>query len=220
MPDEPPSILPRGTGTRRRLSPSPALPGSAVYIQSVAGLSCIAAGAIGSAEISGGRSPASISATRHDGSSERRDAMTAPAEPPPTTMKSNSSDISASPFVWGRFRPVGLLEAVGVVDHEEPSAVRLPARDLGALSFHPHGLTVGANAFEHPLRRREGEVAALGELLRIELDPGLHGEKAAQRLADGPGAGGHLPGLRHETGPGFVELEHGLDVARVDRLGE
>src|SRR5262245_1846206 len=106
MPDEPPSILPRGTGTRRPLSPSPALPGSAVYIQSVAGLSCIAAGAIGSAEISGGRWPASISATRHDGSSERRDAMTAPAEPPPTTMKSNSLDISASPFVWGRFRPV------------------------------------------------------------------------------------------------------------------
>src|SRR5262245_9008518 len=114
----------------------------------------------------------------------------------------------------------GLLEAVGVVDHEEPSAVWLPARDLGALSFHPHGLTVCADAFEHPLRRREGEIAALGELLHIELDPGLHGEKAAQRLADGPGAGGHLPGLRDETGPGFVELDHGLDVACVDRLGE
>src|SRR5215469_16973270 len=112
MPDEPPSILPRGTGTRRPLSPSPALPGSAVYIQSVAGLSCIAAGAIGSAEISGGRSPASIRATRHDGSSERRDAMTAPAEPPPTTMKSNFSDIPASPFVWGRFRPAILLSVI------------------------------------------------------------------------------------------------------------
>ena len=43
MPEEPPSILPRGTGTRRPLSPSPALPGSAVYIQSVAGFSCMAA---------------------------------------------------------------------------------------------------------------------------------------------------------------------------------
>src|SRR5437660_9801122 len=63
MPDEPPSILPRGTGTRCPLSPSPALPGSAVYIQSVAGFSCIAGGVIGSAEISGGRSPASIKAT-------------------------------------------------------------------------------------------------------------------------------------------------------------
>jgi len=35
MPDEPPSILPRGTGTRRPLSPNPASPGSAVNIQSV-----------------------------------------------------------------------------------------------------------------------------------------------------------------------------------------
>src|SRR6266498_659624 len=93
MPDEPPSILPRGTGTRRPLSPRPALPGSAVYIQSVAGFSCIAGGAIGSADISGGRSPASISATRHSGSSDRREAITAPAEPPPTTIKSNSSDM-------------------------------------------------------------------------------------------------------------------------------
>src|SRR6266436_827108 len=86
MPEEPPSILPRGTGTRRLLSPSPALPGSAVYIQSVAGFSCIAAGAIGSDDISGGRSPASINATLHWGSSDRREAITAPAEPPPTTI--------------------------------------------------------------------------------------------------------------------------------------
>src|SRR6516164_10549966 len=98
MPDEPPSIFPRGTGTRRPLSPSPALPGSAVYIQSVAGFSCIAGGAIGNAEISGGRSPASISATRQAGSSDRRDAITAPADPPPTTMKSNSL---AMPFLPG-----------------------------------------------------------------------------------------------------------------------
>src|SRR6266567_4105486 len=96
MPEEPPSILPRGTGTRLPLSPSPALPGSAVYIQSVAGFSCIAAGAIGSEDISGGRSPASISATLHWGSSDRREAITAPAEPPPTTIKSNASVISPS----------------------------------------------------------------------------------------------------------------------------
>src|ERR1700674_4233456 len=97
MPDEPPSILPRGTGIRRPLSPSPALPGSAVYIQSVAGFSCIAGGAIGSDDISGGRSPASISATRHDGSSLRRDATTAPADPPPTTTKSKFSGMSFPP---------------------------------------------------------------------------------------------------------------------------
>src|SRR5712691_12262398 len=96
MPEEPPSIFPRGTGTRLPLSPSPALPGSAVYIQSVAGFSCSAGGAIGSEDISGGRSPASINATLHWGSSERREAITAPAEPPPTTIKSNSSVISSS----------------------------------------------------------------------------------------------------------------------------
>src|SRR5215510_16018420 len=106
MLEEPPSILPRGTGTRRPLSPSPALPGSAVYIQSVSGFRCMDAHATGIDDTAGGRSPASISATRHDGSSERRVAITAPAEPPPTTMKSYSLDISASPFVWGRFRPV------------------------------------------------------------------------------------------------------------------
>jgi hypothetical protein len=68
-----------------------------VYIRSVAGFSCIAGGAIGNAEISGGRSPASISGTRHARSSDRRDAITAPADPPPTTMKSNSSAMSLLP---------------------------------------------------------------------------------------------------------------------------
>src|SRR5712671_685088 len=97
MLDEPPSILPRGTGTRRPLSPSPAFPGSAVYIQSVSGLSCMEAQATGINDTSGGRSPASISATRHDGSSERREAITAPAEPPPTTTKSKSSGMSFLP---------------------------------------------------------------------------------------------------------------------------
>src|SRR5260221_9551962 len=93
MDEDPPSIFPRGTGIRLPLSPRPALPGSPVYIQSVSGLSCIAAHATGMLDISGGRSPASIRATRQEGSSERREAITAPAEPPPTMMKSNVVDI-------------------------------------------------------------------------------------------------------------------------------
>ena len=63
---------------RRPLSPSPAFPGSAVYIQSVAGFSCMAAHATGINSTSGGRSPASISATRQVGSSERRAATYRP----------------------------------------------------------------------------------------------------------------------------------------------
>src|SRR4029453_12866798 len=97
MPDEPPSILPRGTGTRRPLSPSPALPGSAVYIQSVSGFRCMDAHATGIDDTAGGRAPAPISATWHDGSSERREAITAPAEPPPTMTKSKRSGISGLP---------------------------------------------------------------------------------------------------------------------------
>src|SRR5712691_10539671 len=93
MPEEPPSIFPRGTGTRCPLSPSTALPGTAVYIQSVAGFRCMAAHASGIKDTAGGRSPASSSATRHAGSSERREAITAPAEPPPTMTKSKGSDI-------------------------------------------------------------------------------------------------------------------------------
>jgi len=55
-----------------------------VYIQSLVEFSCIGAGAIGSEEISGRCSPASISATLQEGSSDRRDAITAPADPQPT----------------------------------------------------------------------------------------------------------------------------------------
>src|SRR5207244_9275001 len=114
--------LPRGTGMRRPLSPSPALPGSAVYIQSVAGFSCIAAGAIGSDDISGGRSPASINATLHWGSSDRREAITAPAEPPPTTIKSNSSAISSpclylTDVLWVA-GPPGAMFRLGKVDRD------------------------------------------------------------------------------------------------------
>src|SRR5580704_5397724 len=46
-----------------------------------------------------GRSPASIKATRQEGSSERRDAITAPAEPPPITTKSNVPDMLPSALV-------------------------------------------------------------------------------------------------------------------------
>src|SRR5262245_1781989 len=96
MEEDPPSIFPRGTGIRRPLSPRPALPGSPVYIQSVSELSCIAAHATGIDDTSGGRSPASIKATRQEGSSDRRDAITAPAEPPPITTKSNVPDMLPS----------------------------------------------------------------------------------------------------------------------------
>src|SRR5439155_13432078 len=48
-------------------------------------------------DTAGGRSPASIRATRHAGSSERREAITAPAEPPPTMTKSNCSAIALLP---------------------------------------------------------------------------------------------------------------------------
>src|SRR2546422_4822489 len=116
MPEEPPSILPRGTGTRCPLSPSPALPGSAVYIQSVAGFRCMEAHATGIEDTSGGRSPASISATRHEGSSERREAITAPAEPPPTMTKAKCSDMSCLLTVedeadMGRFLSIPLLRS-------------------------------------------------------------------------------------------------------------
>jgi hypothetical protein len=44
--------------------------------------------------------------TRHDGSSERRDAITAPAEPPPTTMKSKFPDMSPFSFSARRQLPI------------------------------------------------------------------------------------------------------------------
>ena len=72
-----------------------------MYIQSTAGFSCMEPHATGIVDSSGGRSPASIRATRQDGSSERRDAMTAPADPPPTTMKSNVSGTFPLPgLLW------------------------------------------------------------------------------------------------------------------------
>ena len=88
MPDEPPSILPRGTIIRPSRSPSPQPPASAVYIQSVAGFCCSTGQAAGMASCGGGRSPASSNATRQSGSSDSRAAITAPADPPPTTTKS------------------------------------------------------------------------------------------------------------------------------------
>ena len=59
------AFFPRGTGIRLPLSPETCA-GSPVYIQSVSGLSCIAAHAMGMDDTSGGRSPASIRAGRRD----------------------------------------------------------------------------------------------------------------------------------------------------------
>src|ERR1700677_3147679 len=56
-----------------------------------ASFSRIVAVATGIDDTSDGRSPASIKATRQVGSSDSREAMTAPADPPPRTMKSKVS---------------------------------------------------------------------------------------------------------------------------------
>src|SRR4030095_7516583 len=88
MPDEPPSILPRGTIMRPSSSPRPQPPASAVYIQSVTGFCCNAGHAAGIDSTGGGAPPASTRAPRQVGSSDKRAATTAPADPPPTTTKS------------------------------------------------------------------------------------------------------------------------------------
>src|SRR5262249_13835319 len=116
--------------------------------------------------------------------------------------------------------PRGLLEAVGIVNHEEPGAVGLPARHLGTLPLHFHRPAIGPGALQHPLRRCEGDVPCLGEFPCVELDPGIHGQEAAQRLADRLGAGDDLAGLWHKARSGLVELDHGFDIAGVDRVGE
>src|SRR6516165_11653804 len=93
MPEDPPSILPRGTIILPPVNPSPHWPASAVYIQSVSGFCCSTGQAAGISSSGGGGPPASSNATRHSGSSESRLATTAPAEPPPTTTKSNDPAI-------------------------------------------------------------------------------------------------------------------------------
>jgi hypothetical protein len=70
------------------------------------GFFCSAEHAAGISSSAGGRPPASRSNTRQVGSSERRAAITAPADPPPTTMKSKVPDMP-TPFA-------SLLLAVGV----------------------------------------------------------------------------------------------------------
>src|SRR6516162_5259586 len=96
MPEDPPSILPRGTIILPSVNPSPHWPASAVYIQSVSRFCCNTGQAAGISSAGGGGPPASSSATRHPGSSESRLATTAPAEPPPTTTKSNDSAMGAA----------------------------------------------------------------------------------------------------------------------------
>src|SRR3954470_7503373 len=103
MPEEPPSILPRGTIIRPSASPRPAPPASPVYIQSVSGFICSEATAAGMDSSGGGGPPASTSATRTDGSSDNRAAITAPADPAPTTTTSNCSTI------WSTFRVIVAL---------------------------------------------------------------------------------------------------------------
>src|SRR5262249_5084047 len=114
----------------------------------------------------------------------------------------------------------GLLEAVGVVDHEEPGAIGLPTRNFRALALDLHRLAVRSGALQHPLRRRESDALGLRELLHVEPDPRLHREKAAQRLPDGLDTRGEFAGLRHEARARLVELDHALDVTSVDRIGE
>ena len=87
---------------RPSVSPRPHLPASAVYPQSVSGLSWSAGHAAGISSSAGGRSPASRSATRHVGSSDRRAAMTAPADPPPTTTKSKCLVMQMTPWFMRR----------------------------------------------------------------------------------------------------------------------
>ena len=96
------------------MRPSPALPASAVYIQSVSGLSCSDGHAAGINSAAGGGPPASTSATRHVGSSESRAAMTAPADPPPTTTKSNSCAMNRNLL---RMRLNGIREFVANGEH-------------------------------------------------------------------------------------------------------
>src|SRR6478736_3007379 len=98
MPELPPSIRPRGIIMRPSVRPRPALPASAVYIQSVSGLSWSVETAAGIDSAAGGESPASTRATVADGSSDNLEAITAPADPPPTTTKSKTSAIPVPLF--------------------------------------------------------------------------------------------------------------------------
>ena len=85
MPEVPPSILPRGTIIPSPTSPFPTPPASPVNIQSVAGSFCRLATAAGISSAGGGATPASSRHTRTSGSSVSLAAMTAPADPAPTT---------------------------------------------------------------------------------------------------------------------------------------
>src|SRR5438067_823958 len=72
MPDDPPSILPRGTIIRPSSSPRPAPPACAVNIQSVSLSSCSTGQATGISSAAGGWPPASSRTTCVPGSSDRR----------------------------------------------------------------------------------------------------------------------------------------------------
>ena len=157
MPEEPPSILPRGTIIRPSASPRPAPPASPVYIQSVSGFSCSDATAAGIDSSGGGGPPASTSATRTDGSSDSRAAITAPADPPPTTTTSNCCSATASHLSgsrphhpvgdrWDRRRSMACVTCAGT---------RRSAAGSGAgVSRGPVGRRAGGRGRIRALRRR------------------------------------------------------------------
>src|SRR5262245_3418001 len=125
MPEDPPSILPRGTIILPAVNPRPQPPASAVYIQSVSGFVCSDGHAAGISSGGGGAPPASRRATRQVGSSESRAATTAPADPPPTTTKSNAPAMPADRN-WSP-RP-------GVSRHQRPFELVCTAHDIGTAS--------------------------------------------------------------------------------------
>src|SRR3954471_6063554 len=196
MPDEPPSILPRGTIIRPSASPRPQPPGSPVSIQSVSGSSCSVATAAGISSAGGGGPPAPPSATRTDGSSDNRAATTAPADPPPTTTTSNCSAIwhlpgsarSGGRFVGRRRRERRSLARTGAgcAAPDRPPRVR-----FGRRSSAP----VGARREQVEQRRgvglgRVGPVEAAGRAVDPEGDPVAvagrrePGEGVAEQLAE------------------------------------
>jgi hypothetical protein len=107
---------------------------------------------------------------------------------------------------------------LSITKSQVPSSCRCATSALCPSTFI--GLPSGPGTLQHPLRRRQGDASSLGERPRLERHPGLHCEKAAERFADSFGTRNDLAGPHHEGRRGLIELDHGLDVAGVDRLDE